>query len=89
MEAEYKSLSEGAKEGVYIKRLLEELKLLPEIQMALALDVTDITTDLPIAHVPTQIDLHLKCDNQGAVKLARNPMFHDKSKHIEAKHHYA
>ena len=28
------------------------------------------------------------CDNQSCVKLSNNPMFHDKSKHIEIKYHY-
>ena len=28
------------------------------------------------------------CDNHGCVKLSKNPMFHDKSKHIEIKYHY-
>ena len=28
------------------------------------------------------------CDNQNCVKLSKNPMFHDKSKHIEIKYHY-
>ena len=27
-------------------------------------------------------------DNQSCVKLSENPVFHDKSKHIEIKHHY-
>ena len=28
------------------------------------------------------------CENQSCVKLSENPMFHDKSKHIEIKYHY-
>ena len=27
-------------------------------------------------------------DNQSCVKLSENPVFHDKSKHIEIKYHY-
>ena len=27
------------------------------------------------------------CDNQSCVKLSKNPVFHDKSKHIEIKYH--
>ena len=30
----------------------------------------------------------INCDNQSCVKLSENPMFHDKSKHIEIKYHY-
>jgi hypothetical protein len=33
---------------------------------------------------PTIID----CDNQSCVKLSKNHVFHDKSKHIEIKYHY-
>ena len=28
------------------------------------------------------------CDNHICIKLIENPMFHDKSKHIEIKYHY-
>jgi hypothetical protein len=28
------------------------------------------------------------CDNQSCVKLSENPVFHDKSKHIEIRYHY-
>ena len=28
------------------------------------------------------------CDNQSCVKFSENPVFHDKSKHIEVKYHY-
>ena len=28
------------------------------------------------------------CDNQSCVKLSENPVFHDRSKHIEIKYHY-
>ena len=30
----------------------------------------------------------IHCDNQSCVKLSENPMFHDRSKHIEIKYHY-
>lgn len=28
------------------------------------------------------------CDNQGAQKLMRNPMYHSRTKHIDIRHHY-
>jgi hypothetical protein len=28
------------------------------------------------------------CDNQSCIKMTKNPMFHDKSKHIEISYHY-
>ena len=30
----------------------------------------------------------IHCDNQSCVKLLENPVFHEKSKHIEIKYHY-
>ena len=30
----------------------------------------------------------IHCDNQSYVKLSKNPVFHDKSKHIKIKYHY-
>ena len=34
------------------------------------------------------LDLDATCDNQSCVKLLENPVFHDKSKHIEIKYYY-
>jgi hypothetical protein len=28
------------------------------------------------------------CDNQSCIKLSENPIFHDRSKHIEIRHHF-
>jgi hypothetical protein len=30
----------------------------------------------------------IHCDNQSCVKLSKNPVFHNKSRHIEIKYHY-
>ena len=30
----------------------------------------------------------IHCDNQSYMKLSENPVFHDRSKHIDLKHHY-
>ena len=30
----------------------------------------------------------IHCDNQSCIKLTKNPVFHDKSKHIEMRYHY-
>ena len=30
----------------------------------------------------------IRCDNQSCVKLFENPVFHDRSKHIEMRYHY-
>eukprot|EP01018_Ginkgo_biloba_P017975 Gb_10802 [translate_table: standard] len=28
------------------------------------------------------------CDNQSCIKLSKNPVFHDRSKHIEIRYHF-
>jgi hypothetical protein len=28
------------------------------------------------------------CDNQSCIKMTENPVFHDRSKHIEIRYHY-
>jgi hypothetical protein len=30
----------------------------------------------------------LKIDNQSAIALSKNPVFHDRSKHIDVRYHY-
>ena len=30
----------------------------------------------------------IHCDNQSCIKLTENPMFHDRSKHIDIKYHF-
>lgn len=30
----------------------------------------------------------MKIDNQSAIQLSKNPVFHDRSKHIETRYHY-
>jgi hypothetical protein len=30
----------------------------------------------------------IRCDNQSCIKMTENPVFHDKSKHIEIRYHY-
>jgi hypothetical protein len=30
----------------------------------------------------------IHCDNQSCIKLSENPVFHDRSKHIEIRYHF-
>jgi len=32
--------------------------------------------------------IQIRCDNESAVKLASNPIFHGRTKHIEVRHHF-
>ena len=39
--------------------------------------------------IDAEIDVtDILCDNQNCMKMAENPVFHDKSKHIEIKYHF-
>lgn len=37
---------------------------------------------------PLHADACLMCDNQGAIKLIENPEYHERTKHIEVRHHF-
>lgn len=63
IEAEYIAATEAAKEAIWLKCLLKELKLLEQ-------DVTVYT------------------DSQNSVYLCKNSVFHQRSKHINVKHHF-
>jgi hypothetical protein len=84
-ESEYISLSTGVSEATWLYRLLQELDFdsKPPSRIPLSFNNSDISSDL-IAFQP--ISLH--CDNQSAIKLAKNPVFHARTKHIEVHHHF-
>jgi hypothetical protein len=63
-EAEYIAGVHAAKEAIWLRRLLSELRL-PD-------------------HDPTT----LRMDNQSAIAIAKNPQFHDRTKHIEVRYHF-
>jgi len=63
-EAEYIAVATAACQGVWLARLLAELK------------------------GEEAATISLKIDNQSAIALSRNPVFHDQSKHIDIKFHY-
>ena len=82
-ESEYEALSTCSQEAVWLRRLLGEFGM---VQAA----------SLPLAHPssPCQDDLYnqepipVSCDNQSSIKLAKNPVFHAQTKHIEVCHHF-
>lgn len=63
-EAELRALALGICEGIWLKRLLDELRLgaIKPIEML--------------------------CDNQAAISIAKNPVHHDRTKHIEIDRHF-
>jgi len=64
--AEYNAATEAAKEAVWIRNFINDLRI-------------------PGVHV-TSVPLYI--DNNSALKLTRNPEFHSKSKHFDAKCHF-
>jgi hypothetical protein len=63
-EAEYIAATTAACQGVWLARLLAELKGRK----------ADAVT--------------IKIDNQSAIQLSKNPVFHDRSKHIDTRYHF-
>ena len=66
MDAEYNAAAEAAKEAVWIRNFINDLRI-------------------PGVHIDT---VPIYIDNNSALKLTRNPEFHNRSKHIDVKHHF-
>lgn len=67
---------------------MAELQVNPLASIPIACQDSEIQANLKHTNTPISVDFHLSCDNQDAVKLAHNPIFHAKTKQIEAKHHF-
>ena len=83
-ESEYRALSGGTQEAVWLHRLLAELlypcvQSLPSVQSKLHTN--------PDSSI-TQPSIDMYCDNQEAIKLSHNPVFHAHTKHIEIHYHF-
>jgi hypothetical protein len=74
-EAEYMALCKSTTEGMWLRKLLHELDF-------------QTSSKAPDTNHDIQIRPHIKADNQGAIALAENPVFHGKTKHIETQYHY-
>ena len=75
-ESEYVSLSEGCKTAVWLNTLASGLD--PSVQSE-DNDPTSTTTPAPVK---------VFCDNQSAISLAKNPVHHRRSKHIDVRYHF-
>ncbi|RVW56043.1 Retrovirus-related Pol polyprotein from transposon TNT 1-94 [Vitis vinifera] len=63
-EVEFRAMAQGICEGIWLNRLLEELR------------------------VPLKHPMVLYCDNQAAINIAKNPVHHDRTKHVEIDRHF-
>ncbi|KAK2452382.1 putative mitochondrial protein [Trifolium repens] len=63
-EAEFRALSQGICEGIWIKRVLHEIGIL------------------------NSNPIKVLCDNQSAISIAKNPVHHDRTKHVEIDRHF-
>ena len=63
-EAEFRAMAHGMCEGIWLKRVLEELK------------------------IPIEGSMKMLCDNQAAINIAKNPVHHDRTKHVEIDRHF-
>ena len=97
-ESEYITLSSAAKHGKWLQNLLIALKLngkpIPEIYTKVqgsGLDFMELminTNEVSKQKLLNGHTLEVYCDNQGAIALANNPGNHQRTKHIDIKHHF-
>lgn len=79
-EAEYIALLEASKEVIYLKQKY--------ICTNIYLSTIYLKRFLSNAGFNQMTQVKIFCDNNGARKLAENPVFHNRSKHIDVYHHY-
>jgi hypothetical protein len=72
-KAEYNAFSEAAKEGIYMRRLFEELQVTPPQKVPITCQDPQVHADLHDSATPTLADLHLSCGNQGCVEARQEP----------------
>jgi len=63
-EAEFRALALGICEGMWLKRLLQELR------------------------VKAEGSINMRSDSQSAIAIAKNPVHHDRTKHVEIDRHF-
>jgi hypothetical protein len=83
-EAEYMAASDAVRETIWLRNLLKEVTLV-QSSSASTIKVTQDLQGEPLYQ--KDVVVRLGVDNQGAINLANNPVHHNRSKHIDIKHH--
>ena len=73
-EAEYMALTQAAKEAIWVSRFLAEMQ-----------NISVDTESIPPGLAPK---VRIYSDNQSSMALARNPGFHEETKHIVIQEYY-
>ena len=63
-KAKFRALSHGICEGIWLQRMLKELK------------------------ISTSYTMKILCHNKAAISIAKNPVHHDRTKHVEIDRHF-
>ena len=74
-KAEYITISKASTEAMWLRKLLYKV------------DFSTPSTP-PQSNLSIKIRPTLYTDNQGVIALTENPVFHNKTKHIENRYHY-
>ena len=69
--------SEASKEAIWLRRILHKI---------LSVFADPVPSAPPHPKAPMPITLFI--DNLATIKLIQNPRFHERTKHIEIKHHF-
>ena len=103
-EAEYIACTDAAKEGLWLRRIMTEIrgelaresmqysheteaqKLFRSLSVKSSMAQSSYEQPQP-AKQPTRPQI-IFADNQGAIKLSKNPQHHNRTKHIDVKYHF-
>ena len=80
-EAEYIATSTAAAEAIWQQRLVNNINLTNTNQ-------TTLTGPIELKQQLQNDTIKILADNQGAIKLAKHPIIHPRTKHIDIHHHF-